>query len=409
MLRVSRALPLAAALAWLPFASAQSVPAPAAATNVSTGFLDKTITIAGRDHRYVVYVPPGYATARDQRWPLLVFLNGMGECGTDGKKQIEVGLAPAIGKQPERWPFVVVFPQKPDKESQWIDHEALVMGTLAATEQEYRIDAGRRLLTGLSQGGAGTWALGAKHADVFAAIAPVCGYGKPDAVAAALTKMPIWAFHGLDDKVVPPQQSKDLCAGVEKAGGKPVLTLYEKTAHNSWDQAYRESALAEWLRLAGASAEWAACIADPVRMQSGSIEIVVQRWADTTPGPGSDRVAMEWGGDRLQWHRRSSAPPDPEQVRSGEVAGASGRSAFASQLVRLARSGLFDTPEQIRPAPAPGVPVTGASYVIHASIDGGAGPIRFRREFPDDAQWDPAFAGVVRALQAAVDDVKSRR
>jgi poly(3-hydroxybutyrate) depolymerase len=227
----------------LGFASAQSV--AERGSPVATGFLPKTISLDGRDHRYVVYVPPGYTKERD--WPLLVFLHGMGECGTDGHKQVEIGLGPAIVKDPERWQFVVVFPQKPDMEQEWVGLEALVMGVIAATEKEYRIHPMQRLLTGLSQGGAGTWALGARHADMFAAIAPVCGYGKPAEVAAALKEMPIWAFHGVDDKTVPVQQSKDLCAAVKAAG--PLLTLYENTAHNSWDKAYRESNLAEWLRL----------------------------------------------------------------------------------------------------------------------------------------------------------------
>ena len=68
---------------------------------MATGFLDKTITIDGREHRYVVYVPPGYAKQQHERWPLLVFLNGMGECGTDGSKQVEVGLGPAIRHDPD--------------------------------------------------------------------------------------------------------------------------------------------------------------------------------------------------------------------------------------------------------------------------------------------------------------------
>ncbi|HEX5052204.1 MAG TPA: hypothetical protein VFZ65_10560 [Planctomycetota bacterium] len=214
-----------------------------------TGFLDRTITVAGNEHRYVVYVPPHYT--RRALLPLVMFLHGKGECGTDGHKQIEVGLGPAIGNAPERWPFVVVFPQKPDPDSQWAEHDALVMATLAATEKEYSIFG--RFLTGLSQGGAGTWALGAKHSDVWEALAPVCGYGRPAEVAPLLKNKPIWAFHGLDDPTVPAQQSKDLCAAVEAAGGGPVLTLYEHTAHNSWDQAYRDSDLAEWLRVVGNS------------------------------------------------------------------------------------------------------------------------------------------------------------
>jgi poly(3-hydroxybutyrate) depolymerase len=281
---------------------------PLVQSPMPTGFLTKTITVAGREHRYVVYVPPGYAKEgnKDKRWPLLVFLNGMGECGTDGHKQVGVGLGPAIEKDPDRWPFVVVFPQKPDKDSQWIEHDALVMGTLAATEKEYRVDALMRLLTGLSQGGAGAWALGAKHPDVFAAIAPVCGYGKPAEITPGLRASPlgieIWAFHGLEDQVVPAQQSKDLCAAIEKAGGSARLTLYEGTTHNSWDKAYRESDLAEWLQLACESLLGRALL-EPEGLES--FRLSVGRSSISAAGRVDDGVRIAVG-KRGDWRREGN-------------------------------------------------------------------------------------------------------
>lgn len=322
-----RPCPSLAALGLAALAAAQSPTTVNA--NEPTGFLDKTIPIGGIEHRYVVYVPPGYTKEKD--WPLLVFLNGMGECGTDGRRQAEVGLGPAITKEPERWPFVVVFPQKPDKESQWLAHEALVMGTLAATEKEYRIDARRRLLTGLSQGGAGTWALGSKHADVFAAIAPVCGYGKPDAVAAGLQRMPIWAFHGLDDKVVPPQQSQDLCAAVEKAGGGPVLTLYEKTAHNSWDKAYRESPLAEWLRLVPMEPQLGRALTKPGDMLSFGLSIT--RSSVSAGGRVDENV--ELAVDDRGWRLRESG-------RERALVGATAVASLRECVLLLVRAGVVD-------------------------------------------------------------------
>ncbi|HEX6810256.1 MAG TPA: alpha/beta hydrolase-fold protein [Planctomycetota bacterium] len=299
-----------------------------------TGFLPRTISLDGREHRYVVYVPPGYTKERE--WPLLVFLHGMGECGTDGKKHVDVGLGPAMKKDRERWPFVVVFPQKPDRESQWIDHEALVIGVLDATVKEYRISAQQRLLTGLSQGGAGTWALGAKHADKFAAIAPVCGYGRPAKVAEALKNMPIWAFHGVDDKAVPAQQSKDLCAAVKEAGGDPLLTLYENTAHNSWDKAYRESNLAEWLRLLPFDPVLARALTRPEELKAFYMYIDSVRSSRTTEG-----LAIEVDGlGRLTVATRSedslSTLCDRTMIR-GDAA------RCLSDCVRLlARSGATD-------------------------------------------------------------------
>ncbi|MFY9340895.1 MAG: dienelactone hydrolase family protein [Planctomycetota bacterium] len=329
---------------WLSFAAVVVAQEPAV-NAPATGFVDKTIAIAGREHRYVVYVPPGYT--RERVWPLIVFLNGMGECGTDGRKHVEVGLGPAIRLDPVRWPFVVVFPQKSDKQSQWSEHEALVMGTLAATEQEFAIDTRRRFLTGLSQGGAGTWALGAKHAEVWAAIAPVCGYGKPADVAARLKATPIWAFHGIDDKTVPAQQSKDLCAAVEKAGGTPVLTLYENTAHNSWDKAYRESSLAEWLRTIVDHPLAARYLAEPALLASARIEII---WREVAAGGGETKPrrvelsARDRGIDR--WVERADGSGAGEMGRATHVKswhdlGNDPRKYIHDPLRQFARGDLF--------------------------------------------------------------------
>ncbi|HEU4419579.1 MAG TPA: hypothetical protein VFT55_11615, partial [Planctomycetota bacterium] len=321
-----------------------------------------TIAVDGREHRYVLYVPPHYEHEEKKVWPLLVFLHGMGECGTDGRRQVDVGLGPAIRKDPGRWPFVVVFPQKPDQPSEWADHDALVMGALAATQKECRIDAARRYLTGLSQGGAGTWALGAEHADVFAAIAPVCGYGRTAEVAeiaAGLKAKPIWAFHGIDDKTVPVQQSKDLCAAVEKAGGHPVLTLYEHTAHNSWDKAYGESNLAEWLRLVPLLPlppydVFADALQDRPRPHRFGFEIVT--------ATAQERVTM-WlhaGDEGWKWGReRERAIPESRGPRpayaavgvpeTGRLPARDGEATFAECVRILVRGGVLDTVHDDRP------------------------------------------------------------
>ena len=219
-----------------------------AAAQSETGFVDKVVELDGERHRYQVFVPEDYDAAT--RWPLLVFLNGRGECGRDGRRQASVGLGRAIRREPARWPFVVVFPQKPVKRTQWGDHEDLVLATLAQTERDYSIDASRRCLTGLSQGGSGAWELGSKHADTFGAVAPICGYRLGTWNVRGLAKTPVWAFHGEADAVVPVAQSRLLCRELTKAGGAPALTTYPGVGHNSWDRAYRDSALAEWFRLA---------------------------------------------------------------------------------------------------------------------------------------------------------------
>jgi predicted peptidase len=95
-------------------------------------------------------------------------------------------------------------------------------------------------------GGYGTWALAAAYPDKFAAAAPICG-GGDTASAEKLKDLPLWVFHGEKDSVVPAQRSKDMVAAIEKAGGKPKLTLYPEAAHDSWTETYNNPDFYTWL------------------------------------------------------------------------------------------------------------------------------------------------------------------
>ena len=208
------------------------------------GFVDKTIEYEGAPNKYIVYVPPAYDKAK--ALPAIMFLHGAGETGTDGKKQAEVGLGAAIKKSPEAWNFIVMFPQKPPGKTGWVNHEKLVLDMLEKTKKEYSIDNARIYLTGLSMGGYGTWQIAPKHPEIFAAIAPICGGGNPDD-APKLKDMPTWCFHGDADKAVPIAKSQQMIDAIKKAGGEPKFTIYPGVGHNSWDKAYREEKLNEWL------------------------------------------------------------------------------------------------------------------------------------------------------------------
>ena len=374
------------------FASAQSVPDQGAAV---TGFLDKTIAIDGREHRYVLYVPADYVHDPKKDWPLLVFLHGVEECGTDGRKQVDVGLGPAIRKDPDRWPFVVVFPQKPDTLSQWAEHGALVMGALAAAQKEYRIDASRRCLTGLSQGGAGTWALGAEHAEMFAAIAPVCGDGKAAEIAPALKATPIWAFHGSDDKTVPVLLSKNLCAAVEKEGGHPVLTVYEHTGHNSWDKAYGESNLAEWLRIAplipfSPYDVFAAALQDRPRPHHFGFEIeLASTQQRQTMWLHAEDAGWRWGRAR---ERGVMSPTATRPAYSadgvpelGRLPAREGEASFAECVRILVRGGVLDAVRGERPE---------SGDYVSFDVMGGPGGQRTRRHWPVRNAPDPAVEAI---------------
>jgi predicted peptidase len=209
----------------------------------TTGFVDKTIEYNGAQRKYVLYVPPKY----DEKTPApaILFLHGAGETGDDGQKQASVGLGPAIRQAPDKWPFIVMFPQKPPPRGNWMKDEKHILDILEATKKDYKVDANRLYCTGLSMGGYGTWMLAAKHPKLFAAIAPVCGGGNP-ADAEKLKDIPIWNFHGDKDTAVPIKRSQEMIDAIKAAGGKPEFKIYEGVGHNCWDKAYREEGLNDW-------------------------------------------------------------------------------------------------------------------------------------------------------------------
>jgi len=201
------------------------------------------------------------------RAPLLLFLHGRGECGTDGDKPLKVGLAPAMKRQPERWPFVAIFPQKPEQDVQWEEYREGVFRLLDRAIAEYGIDTRRVHLTGLSQGGHGAWVLGAEHNDRWASVVSVCAYiRKPAAgydlgdsadnreeaarLARGLAGLPTWIFHGEADSVVPVSHSRTMQKLLVEGSGREGAhraTFFPGVDHASWVQAYAEPELAAWL------------------------------------------------------------------------------------------------------------------------------------------------------------------
>ena len=224
----------------------------------SEGFLSRETSLEGAPGvvRFVVYVPRRAASAA--RLPLVVFLHGRGECGNDGLRQMINGVPQRIIREPEKWPSIVVMPQKPDADRPWMDYEPQLMAIIEQVRREWPIDGSRIYLTGLSQGGAGTWALAAAHPDVFAAIAPVCGFagrsvGSADPAEAgrigrAVAGIPTWAFHGEADSVVPIARTREIVEAVKAAGGTSVrFTAYPNVNHGSWENAYAEPEFTTWL------------------------------------------------------------------------------------------------------------------------------------------------------------------
>lgn len=181
-------------------------------------------------------------------WPVVLFLHGAGERGMDGVRQTTVGIGPALKRFPWRYPAIVVMPQCP-LDVQWsapVLERALV--ALDAVLESARVDEHRVYLTGISMGGFGAFALTARYPARFAALVPVCGWGDPATMSRPLARMPIWAFHGADDDIVPVTCSREMVAGIRGAGNDRVrYTEYRDVAHNSWDLAYADPELPAWM------------------------------------------------------------------------------------------------------------------------------------------------------------------
>lgn len=212
------------------------------------GFLDRVFKGSdGSEAKYVLFVPHDYKG--DKAYPLILFLHGAGETGTDGVKQTKVGLGPAIRKQEKTFPFIVVFPQSQKRTWQAAsDDGKRAMAILAEVEKAYKVDPKRVYLSGLSMGGYGTWSHAAAYPDRWAAIVPVCGGGDPK-MAEKIKDIPCWCFHGDDDRAVPVKRSRDMIEALKKAGAEPRYDEYPGVGHNSWDKAYATKELFSWLLL----------------------------------------------------------------------------------------------------------------------------------------------------------------
>ena len=241
------------ALVGLPMAAAgQPTPATSAETRPATGFLHKTLSIAGETYAYAVYVPPDYTP--DKPWPVILFLHGSGERGTDGMLQTDVGIGRALRRHHHLIPAVVVMPQCRPGRGWGGTMEQLAIRCLEQTSRQYRVDPERVYLTGLSMGGHGAWHMAARYPKAFAAVVPICGFaelktatGAAKQLAPHLADLPIWCFHGESDTNVPVSRSREMVAAIREAGGTVKYTEYRGAKHFIWDRVYADRDLWTWL------------------------------------------------------------------------------------------------------------------------------------------------------------------
>ncbi|MHC1706906.1 MAG: dienelactone hydrolase family protein [Bacteroidales bacterium] len=195
-----------------------------------------------------------------QHYPLLILLHGSGERGRDNEKQLIHG-AGYFADSISRYPCFMLVPQCPENK-RWVNMDwslvnpvqpenislplQLTVNLTDSLIQSLPVDPSRIYITGISMGGQGVWDLLYRFPGKFAAAVPVCG--SADSIIAPVIKdIPLWAFHGENDDVVPLAAMENLIVAIRTAGGKPVFSKFQGVGHNAWDYAYKDPLLLQWL------------------------------------------------------------------------------------------------------------------------------------------------------------------
>ncbi len=213
----------------------------------------------GKTLPYRLLKPAGYDESKGP-YPLLIFLHGAGERGTDNNRQLVHGK-PLLRRAAAEHGCFVLAPQCPDKMvwagRHWEDKNhgltekpsqpmQLLLGLIDEVQKTYPIDSHRLYIMGLSMGSFGTWDLIQRQPQRFAAAVPICGGGDEEHCQ-RIAAMPIWVFHGASDGVVKVARSRDMIAAIKQAGGQPKYTEYPGVGHNSWTPTFNEPKLLEWI------------------------------------------------------------------------------------------------------------------------------------------------------------------
>ncbi len=190
---------------------------------------------------YLLHIPENLP---EENRKLMIFLHGAGERGND-LEVVKANGVPKLLDEGKDIPAVIICPQCPS-DIVWTNIIFAVKELIDATVEEFNIDKNLITITGISMGGFGTWEMGITYPEMFAAIAPVCGGGMSWRTA-LLRDVPVWAFHGDCDNVVPIKNSLEMVDAVNANGGNAKLTIFHGVEHNSWTPAYRETTVIDWL------------------------------------------------------------------------------------------------------------------------------------------------------------------
>ncbi len=233
-----------------------------------------TNTFYGREYsrgeevlKYRILYPEGYKKGGKKKYPLVVFLHGRGESGSDNELQLKYGSASFLDSVArQKYPAIVIFPQCPDDDSWATYTKDSVTGKFSIPENPKQtksselvqdlikyylknapVDPKRVYIMGLSMGGMGALDLVVRNPKMFAGAISICGAIEPSRLK-KLKKMPIRFYHGMEDAVVPVSFSRDAYYELKAAGSSVVeLIEYPGVGHDCWDYVFGSLDFQAWL------------------------------------------------------------------------------------------------------------------------------------------------------------------
>ena len=192
--------------------------------------------------KYLVSYPECFQ--ENQKYPLVIFLHGVGTCSETTEKLRENSAFLNLQMRQTQRGYILLAPLC--RSGTWNEWMPQLIHLVEQTRALPYVDATRVHLTGLSMGGYGSWELAGLRPDWFASLMPICGGGIA-ALGKRLVDIPIRAFHGLRDKTVDPVESVQMAKAVNCAGGHAELILFPEHHHRCWDPVYTDERNYDWL------------------------------------------------------------------------------------------------------------------------------------------------------------------
>jgi predicted peptidase len=212
------------------------------------GFMYRTLARDFHVRKYGLFIPMNYKPTK--KYPVIIFLHGIGESAGLGEgdgKNLEVGLGPSVAIQKDTFPFICIFPQCDGNWNPNSEYAEDVVAALDDVAKHYSVDQDRVTLTGTSIGGYGTYAIGSKYYDRFAAIVPLCSNQEDFNAVTNLTKLPVRAYVSKTGDMFAQDHDRNMVLAIAAAGGNAELIPTPTVGHNCWDWVYSQPELYAWM------------------------------------------------------------------------------------------------------------------------------------------------------------------